>query len=209
MEETIFCKANLPSSYEESGGWTESQYEQLKSQIMAYKYLIRNMTIPSELLEKIKTYEISEWDRMREKNLHQIQESYDKRFKDHDLTMKELAVYFKKRMKEHESIPRLVVDRNYGEDVEYNVDTEIENRRQLLSAYLSRIPDNTHPEFIQNAENELKLLKIYNTQKKVRKEVLFNFVNDFDKQNSIYYSDMLFQKTLLDRRFYKKYWIWL
>lgn len=207
MEELIFGKSNLPNSLENGSGWTETQYEQLKNQILAYKFLVRNMPVPSEVLEKIRTYEISEWERMREKNMHQIQEAYEKRFKDHDLTMKELAVYFKKRMKESETIPRLWVDRNYGEDIEYNIDSEIEARKQKLSAYLSHIKiseKSEENEILQNIQTELKLLKIYSLQKKMRKEVLFNFVNDFEKQNSVYYSDMLFQKTLLDRRFYKR-----
>jgi ATP-dependent helicase STH1/SNF2 len=207
MEELIFGKSNLPNSIENGSGWTETQYEQLKNQILAYKFLVRNMPVPSEILEKIRSYEISEWERMREKNMEQIQETYEKRFKDHDLTMKELAVYFKKRMKESETIPRLWVDRNYGEDIEYNIDSEIEARRQKLSAYLSHIQTSEKSgkdEILQNIQTELKLLKIYSLQKKMRKEVLFNFVNDFEKQNSVYYSDMLFQKTLLDRRFYKR-----
>ena len=185
MEELIFGKSNLPNSLENGSGWTETQYEQLKNQILAYKFLVRNMPVPSEVLEKIRTYEISEWERMREKNMHQIQEAYEKRFKDHDLTMKELAVYFKKRMKESETIPRLWVDRNYGEDIEYNIDSEIESRKQKLSAYLSHIKiseKSEENEILQNIQTELKLLKIYSLQKKMRKEVLFNFVNDFEKK---------------------------
>jgi hypothetical protein len=50
--------------------------------------------------------------------------------------MKELAVYFKKRMKEQDTIPRLYVDRNYGEEIEYNIDNEIESRRIKLMTYL-------------------------------------------------------------------------
>lgn len=206
MSEIIFSHGNLNNDREE--GWTESQYNQLKSQILAYKYLIRNINPPNEILEKIRSYETEEWDQMREKNIEKIHEVYHKRFENHDLSMKELAVYFKKRMKEQESIPRLWVDRNYGEDVEFNADHEIESRRTKLQNYLNHIQSeiraNKDDQLINNVETELKLLRIYNMQKKVRKEVLFNFVSDLEKQNSVYYSDMLFQKTLLDRRFYKK-----
>ena len=161
MEELIFGKSNLPAAIEGGSGWTESQYEQLKNQILAYKFLVRNMPVPSEVLEKIRTYEISEWERMREKNMEQIQETYEKRFKDHDLTMKELAVYFKKRMKESEAIPRLWVDRNYGEDIEFNIDSEIEARRQKLSAYLNHIQNSDSADkdpVLANIHTELKLL---------------------------------------------------
>jgi len=53
------------------------------------------------------------------KNLQRIQDSYEKMFEDQDLSMKELAHYFKKRMKEQETIPRLWGDRNYGKDIEH------------------------------------------------------------------------------------------
>lgn len=188
--------------------------------------------------------------------------------------MKELAVYFKKRMKDQEIIPKLWADRNYGEEIEYNIDHEIENRKMKLSACLNnlknnninlsnnndlnhsapqilnengysnvndlnnnningidsknnlsingKVDDNLHEnnDEITNekpneeakdtlpqaklVEFELKLLKAYNFQKKLRRDVVMNFINEFDKHNTVYYSDVLFQKTLLDRRFYKK-----
>ena len=196
--------------------------------------------------------------------------------------MKELAVYFKKRMKDQETIPKLWADRNYGEDVEYNIDHEIENRKMKLltclnnlnnkktnyySNNIENIPnesavqnfegdnnsinlnfnDNINPNdklnnnltnddfnnininINNNSENhfdqknektdgnkikplpqaklvesELKLLKAYNFQKKLRRDVVMNFINEFDKHSTVYYSDVLFHKTLLDRRFYKR-----
>jgi hypothetical protein len=154
--------------------------------------------------------------------------------------MKELAVYFKKRMKEQDSIPKLWNDKNFTEDVDYNIDHEIENRKQIIISQIEKnrninpnqgIQANQEERLKANANNlidetaddndfeidsflnskknnlmeyELKLLKAYNLQKKIRREVVFNFVNEFDRHNTIFYSDILFQKTLLDRRFYKK-----
>jgi hypothetical protein len=181
--------------------------------------------------------------------------------------MKELAVYFKKRMKDQETIPKLWADRNYGEEVEYNIDHEIENRKIKLLACLNNLKNNNNitnnknqnqialqnfegqnnlnnnidgnannltindncennNNFSENnfelktektenltkdplsqeklVEFELKLLKAYNFQKKLRRDVVMNFINEFDKHNTVYYSDVLFHKTLLDRRFYKK-----
>lgn len=204
MEDHYFSKGSLTGT-DPSRGWTESQYNQLKNQILAYKYLSRNMSIPPEIVENIRGYESGEWDQIRERTMNTVQENYEKKFENHDLSMKELAVYFKKRMKEQEAIPRLWPDRNYGEEIEYNVDQEIENRKIKLVGYLNHIdPSSCNEEVIGNVKNELKLLKVYNLQKKVRKEVMMNFVTDFEKQNSVYYTDMLFQKTLLDRRFYKR-----
>ena len=117
--------------------------------------------------------------------------------------MKELAFYFKKRMKEHETIPKLWLERNYGEEVEYNIEHEIENRKNKLKSYLNNA-DYLEANQNYNINLELKTLNLYHLQKKVRKEVLINYVNDFEKQSQIYYSDILFQKTLLDRRFYKR-----
>ena len=48
MEECIFGHAKLDMNNIEEGEWTERQYDQLKNQIIAYKYLIQNKTVPSE-----------------------------------------------------------------------------------------------------------------------------------------------------------------
>ena len=48
MEECIFGHANLDPNQVEQGDWTERQYEQLKSQIQAYKYLIENKPVPGK-----------------------------------------------------------------------------------------------------------------------------------------------------------------
>jgi ATP-dependent helicase STH1/SNF2 len=118
--------------------------------------------------------------------------------------MKELAVYFKKRMKDRDHIPKLVVDRNFSEEIDYNLDHEIDSRKVKLTQFLNKLGNELDPETLQTIQTELKFLSVYNLQKKLRREVMNNYVTDFDKQNSVYYSDMLFQKTLLDRRFYKK-----
>lgn len=127
--------------------------------------------------------------------------------------MKELAVYFKKRMKEQESIPKIWADRNFTEDIEYNIDHEIDNRKQQITKTLEKnikmeIESESQKKVNLNQnkllEIELKLLRTYNFQKKIRRDVVMNFVNDFDKHNTVYYSDVLFHKTLLDRRFYKR-----
>lgn len=136
--------------------------------------------------------------------------------------MKELAVYFKKRMKDQDAIPRLWTDKNFTEDVEYNIDHEIENRKQKLISYFDKDTNKRLSEannlenddfevddFVKTKQNtlmeyELKLLKAFNFQKKIRRDVVMNFVNEFDKHNTVFYADILFHRTLLDRRFYKK-----
>lgn len=106
-------------------------------------------------------------------------------------------------MKENETVPKLLIERNYGEEVEYNIEHEIENRKNKLKSYLDKV-NLSETNKNETINLELKTLNLYHLQKKVRKEVLINFVNDIEKQSQIYYSDTLFQKTLLDRRFYKK-----
>ena len=86
MEE-IFSKGNISNTIDSSHGWTESQYNQLKNQIIAYKYLIRNQNVPSEVLEKIRSYESEEWNGLKQKNMEKIQETYEKRFENHDLVI--------------------------------------------------------------------------------------------------------------------------
>ena len=54
MEECIFGHAKLDMKNIEEGEWTERQYDQLKNQIIAYKYLIQNKTVPSEIVNNIR-----------------------------------------------------------------------------------------------------------------------------------------------------------
>jgi hypothetical protein len=87
MEGEIFSKGNLTNLCDPNDGWAESQYNQLKNQIIAYKYLIRNMNVPSEVLDNIRAYENEEWEKIRERNMNKVQESYEKRFENHDLVI--------------------------------------------------------------------------------------------------------------------------
>jgi hypothetical protein len=83
----IFTKSNLCNTAEQGQGWTESQYNQLKNQIIAYKYLIRNQNVPIDVLDKIRSYESEEWNILKQKNMEKIQENYEKRFENHDLVI--------------------------------------------------------------------------------------------------------------------------
>lgn len=125
-------------------------------------------------------------------------------------------------MKENDIVPKLWTEKNFSEDIEYNIDHEIENRKKNIISYFensnrsnileSDLAENNDFDvemFINTKkrtlmEYELKLLKAYNIQKKIRREVVLNFVNEFDKHNTVFYTDILFHKTLLDRRFYKR-----
>ena len=85
MEENyLFGKGNLPHT-SDNNGWTESQYFQLKTQIQAYKYLIRNISLQPEHIENIRTFESGEWEKTRMKLFEKIQEVYEKRFENQDL----------------------------------------------------------------------------------------------------------------------------
>jgi len=204
MEEINFQKYNLSQSASaDPQGWTESQYNQLKMQIIAYKYLIKNVSPPLEVVEKIQTYETEDWEKTKKKMIGKIQENYEKKFDNHDLNMKELAMYFKKRNKEHDNIPKLFSDRNYTEEIDYNIDYEVENRKAQIINYLNT-NNNIDPENKKALELELKILKLNALQRKVRSEVMSSFLKENEKQNTIYYSDVVFQKTLLVRKYYKR-----
>ena len=193
--------------------WTENQYNQLKNQMLCYKMLLRNQSIPSDLITNITNYENQYLSKSKQDKIEKNKEIYEKRFENQDLTMKELANYFKKRMKEQDStsfhtniVTNINKERNFSEDVEYTVDHEIENKKQKLTLMSKSINNNNNmnEEDRLHAENESKFYKLFNLQMKVRKEVLTNFISELEKQNSIYYTDMLFQKTLLDRKLYKR-----
>jgi len=204
MEEISFSKYNLTQTADPNG-WTESQYNQLKNQIIAYKYLVKNISPPSKVIENIQTYESEDWENTKKKMISKLQENYEKKFDNHDLNMKELAMYFKKRNKEQENVPKLFVERNYTEEIDYNIDYEVESRKTQIFNFL-KVNDSSKidPQLMKSLELELKILKLNALQRKVRGEVMSSFLKENDKQNTIYYSDIVFQKTLLDRKYYKR-----
>lgn len=91
MEEVIFVNKNNSYKNDLTSSWPEYQYQQIKYQILAYKYMIRNMNVPAEILEKIRTFESEEWEKIREKTVEKVQVTYQKRFENHDLVSQ---IYF-------------------------------------------------------------------------------------------------------------------
>ncbi len=85
MEEVKFQKINYSNGVKNSNEWPEKQMNQIKNQILAYKYMMKNMNIPAEILEKIRTFEFDDWETLREKTVEKVQDAYEKRFENHDL----------------------------------------------------------------------------------------------------------------------------
>lgn len=88
MEEVNTQKFIYSNGVKNSIEWPEKQLNQIKYQILAYKYMIRNMNIPAEILEKIRTFEYEDWEIIREKTVDKVQDTYEKRFENHDLVFK-------------------------------------------------------------------------------------------------------------------------
>ena len=103
MEECIFGHANFDSKNIEEGDWTERQYDQLKAQIQAYKYLLDNKPVPSDIINNIRSYSPIDWEKRRIEKTIQIQHRFKDKFENQDFTMKDLGLYFKQRNKEEEN----------------------------------------------------------------------------------------------------------
>ena len=99
MEECIFGHANLDPKDISEGDWTERQYDQLKNQIKAYRYLIENKPVPSDVVNNIRSYSPIDWEKRRIEKIIQIQQRFKEKFENQDFTMKELGLYFKQRNK--------------------------------------------------------------------------------------------------------------
>lgn len=216
---------------EDKSTWTNEMFDQLKAQLIAYKYLLRNQSIPEEIINEISQYEISDWKRKREYQLKRNQENFENKFKDSELTMKELAPYFKKKIKENDIYHQEVsAEKNYINEVEYTYEHELDAKRQrlkyIIDLYDKNKPLNSYNDYELELteeqqlylnskskiskedrnllETQLKFLNLYNLQSKVRRDVINNYIGDVEKQNLVYYTDMLFSKTLLDRKSYKR-----
>ena len=206
MEECIFGHAKLDIEKIEEGEWTERQYDQLKNQIIAYRYLIQNKPVPSEIVNNIRSYSPIDWEKKRIEKIIDIQRRYKEKFENQDFTMKDLGLYFKQRNKEDEnSIVQIGPQTNIKEEYDYNVEYEIEYRKNQIENYLMHIEENPKNEnLIKNLKNELKILKIYPLQKKLIKEIISSLIGENERNNSINLMDSLLFRMPLDRKFYKK-----
>ena len=97
MTETIFAKTKFDINNFSQNDWTEKQYDQLKNQIIAYKYLLQNMTVPSEVVNNIRNFSPEEWELSRERQIERIHNIYKEKFENQDFSMKELGMYFKQK----------------------------------------------------------------------------------------------------------------
>ena len=206
MEECIFGYAKLDMKNIEEGEWTERQYDQLKNQIIAYKYLIQNKTVPSEIVNNIRSYSPIDWEKKRIDKIIEIQRRYKEKFENQDFTMKDLGLYFKQRNKEDENANLSITPQtNLKEEIEYNVEFEIDYRKNQIKHYLMHIERNEKNEkLIKNLENELKILKIYPFQKLLRKEIIPALNTENERNNTINIMDSILFRMPLDRKFYKK-----
>ena len=206
MEECIFGYAKLDMKNIEEGEWTERQYDQLKNQIIAYKYLIQNKTVPSEIVNNIRSYSPIDWEKKRIDKIIEIQRRYKEKFENQDFTMKDLGLYFKQRNKEDENANLSITPQtNLKEEIEYNVEFEIDYRKNQIKHYLMHIERNEKNEkLIKNLENELKILKIYPFQKLLRKEIVPSLNTENERNNTINIMDSILFRMPLDRKFYKK-----
>ena len=206
MEDCTFGYTNLDMKNIEEGEWTERQYNQLKNQIIAYKFLIQNKTVPSEIVNNIRSYSPMDWEKKRIDKIIDIQRRYKEKFENQDFTMKELGFYFKQRNKEDEnSTVSITPASNLKEEIEYNVEFEIDYRKNQIKHYLMHIePNEKNEKLIKNLESELKILKIYPFQKILRKEIVPALNSDNERNNAINVMDSILFRMPLDRKFYKK-----
>ncbi len=206
MEERIFGHAKLDINNIEEGDWTERQYDQLKNQIIAYKYLIQNKTVPSEIVKNIRSYSPIDWEKNKIKKIEDIQRRYKEKFENQDFTMKDLGLYFKQRNKEDENpITTITPQTNMKEEIDYTVELEIDYRKNQIENYLLHVPEDAKNDILINdLKNELKILKIYPIQKKIRKDIITSLMQESDRSNSVNLMDGLLFRMPLDRKFYKK-----
>ena len=217
---TIFANAKLDVNHPSKFDWSEKQYNQLKNQIIAYKFLIRNLNVPNEIINNIRNFSLDEWEEARERKIEKVQKIYKEKFENQDFTMKELGNYFKQRYKE-EGKNILNPERNLKNELEYNIESEIENRKNKINSYIKNIEkkysnnnseqsntDNSdflkNSQLIKNLKEELQILNMYNIQKKTRKDVILDFLKDYEKNSLINSYDNFLYRMLLDRRVYKK-----
>lgn len=205
MDKPTIGKIPFTLSSQNQCDWSERQYDQLKNQILAYKYLIRYMTVPKQVIENIRSFSPEEWELSRKKQLEEVQEQYKEKFESQYFSMKELGSYFRQRHKEEEKTQNITSEINLKNEKEYVVESEIENRKMQLEKYLHNLKEiDENADIIKNIRGELQLLKAYYIQKNIRKDVILDFITEINKYSETNVMDSILYKMLLDRKMYKK-----
>ena len=205
MTEKIFAKTKIDTNNFSENDWTEKQYDQLKNQIIAYKYLLQNMKVPLEVVNNIRNFSPEEWEFSRERQIERIHNIYKEKFENQDFSMKELGMYFKLKNKEIEKNTVLTPETNLKAEVEYTIDCEIECRKNKIQNYLNHINETEENSImIEQLKKELLLLNIYSVQKKLKKDVIYDYMKDTEKFYGNNISDSVLYRMLLDRKAYKK-----
>ena len=205
MTEKIFAKTKIDTNNFSENDWTEKQYDQLKNQIIAYKYLLQNMKVPLEVVNNIRNFSPEEWEFSRERQIERIHNIYKEKFENQDFSMKELGMYFKLKNKEIEKNTVLTPETNLKAEVDYTIDCEIECRKNKIQNYLNHINETEENSImIKKKKKELLLLNIYSIQKKLKKDVIYDYMKDTEKLYGNNISDSVLYRMLLDRKAYKK-----
>lgn len=87
MEDLIFQKMSGTDISNFKENKIEIQLDQIKNQIIAYKYMIKNINIPNKVLEKISNFQYENWETLRKKSIENNFEIYEKKFQNHDLVL--------------------------------------------------------------------------------------------------------------------------
>ena len=186
--------------------WTEQQLDQLKNQIIAYKCLLSNVPIPSQVLYNIRTYSPLEWEKQKIKQINENQKKLEEKFNGPNFTIKELNNYFKNRYRDDIEFKNSKLNvPNIAEKRLFTVENQMSLRQKEIENYLCHITETEENKVeISKLKRELQLLRVYQIQKNVRKEVATDFISDYEKKNEVNVTDSILFKMMLDRRAYKK-----
>lgn len=87
MEDQYSRKMNYSGECFVPDNLLKRQLEQIKTQIIAYKYLIKNINIPIDVIEKITNFQYEEWKTLKEKSIQTNQKVLENKFENHDLVI--------------------------------------------------------------------------------------------------------------------------
>lgn len=162
----------------------EAQVNQLKNQVLAYKYLIRNQNIPKETESAMFSMEPDQWLEEKKK----LEQESLKEFKEKKGKYESVKNLFVKRLREH----REPIDLPSCQRI------MIESRKETLKKLLEEPYELTHPERVQ-LQIERKTLELKDTLQQIKEEIFGNLSSIYTK-----YPKRTFEKAYLERSFFKR-----
>lgn len=177
---------------------SSSQIFQIRQQILAYKYVIKNLPIPKDIEKNLVQLNKDQWEIEKERILQRAIKFHKEKIEKNQEINEFLQFDLQKKVDENiEEYESFLTSKN--EHINYLKNFQFEKFQKRLN-YLSDLTNNSYfSEHTKNKNNnELKFLKIFELYSRTKENIL----SKIDKETEIPFK--LFERIPFDSEFYSR-----